>query len=414
MTKRRAPGLPLALPLACVALAACSAASKGADRPGDGSAAAGAAGAPTTPGEDEAAQQEARLAAIQHAMNELDEAAQLCWAASAAVDGYQLAGELAFTIDIDRPPRPAQVALARDNTKTPRLIACLEKLLGAYPWAPPLYGQAIQLPFAFRAPDGQNVVDRRLVPFVAQGKVSVAVLLDEQNSGNGKVSMFELALAPGATTELRQTPRAEAWFFLGAAAVLDSRGSKTDVAAGDVMLVPANSLRQVTAPANAPLSAVVVVTPGGHEGSARLGALPTPLATLPAAQRKALAPAVIVRSADSQLLQRPNGSVSLTLDPARTRRGEFSAALLSLGAGASVPLHDHAGETELLYILEGAGTMTVDGVSLAVTPSSAVQVPPGAKHSFTATAPLRALQFYTPAGPEQRFKAAPAPPPKVP
>lgn len=394
--------------LAAVAMglaAACSSASKPPASPA----------APPGPAEpapaDEAALQEARLAAIQHAMNELDEGAQLCWAAAAAVDGYQLAGELAFTIDIAAPPAAARVDLSRDNTKVPRLILCLGQLLAGYAWAPPLYGQAIQLPFKFRAPDGQSVIDRRLVPFTAQGKVSVAVLLDEQNSGNGKVSMFELRLEPGATTELRLAPRAEVWAFLGSASVVDGRGVKTAVAAGDVMLVPASAVRQVTAPAGAPLAAVVAVTPGGEEGSARLGALPTPLVPTGAAERKASAPAlIIVRSADAQRLQRPGGAVSLLLDPVRSRRSEFSAALLSLDAGAAVPLHDHAAETELLYILEGAGTMTVNGVALAVAPTSVVQVPPGAKHSFTASAPLRAIQLYTPAGPEQRFKApAPAP-----
>lgn len=404
-----AAGARLAAVAMGLAAAACSSAPKAPASPAappGGSAAAAPAPTPA----DEAALQEARLAAIQHAMNELDEGAQLCWAAAAAVEGYQLAGELAFTIDIAAPPAAARVDLSRDNTKVPRLILCLGQLLAGYAWAPPLHGQAIQLPFKFRAPDGQSVIDRRLVPFTAQGKVSVAVLLDEQNSGNGKVSMFELRLEPGATTELRQAPRAEVWAFLGSATVVDGRGVKTAVAAGDVMLVPASSVRQVTAPADAPLAAVVAVTPGGEEGSARMGALPTPLAPAGAAERKALAPALIVRAADAQRLQRPGGVVSLLLDPVRSRRSEFSAALLSLDAGAAVPLHDHAAETELLYILEGSGTMTVNGVSLAVAPTSVVQVPPGAKHSFTASAPLRAIQLYTPAGPEQRFKA-PAPKP---
>ena len=50
----------------------------------------------------------------------------------------------------------------------------------AYPWAPPLHGQTIQLPFKFRAPDGQNVIDRPLVPCARRrARSSVAVLLDE-------------------------------------------------------------------------------------------------------------------------------------------------------------------------------------------------------------------------------------------
>jgi quercetin dioxygenase-like cupin family protein len=375
---------------------------------------------------EQPAPQEEQLAAIQHAMNELDEGAQLCWAAAAAVDGYELAGEVAFTIDIprfnkpyDKPGEPGvqvvfatpfpTVTVARDNTKAPRLLSCMHELLARYFWAPPLRGQTIQLPFKFRAPDGQSVIDRRLVPFVAQGKIAVAVLLDEQNSGNPHVSMMEVAIEAGATTELRVASRTEAWVFLGEALVTDGRGTRTKLSTGDMMLVPAEGLRQITAGA-APLRAVVVMTPGGEEGSARMGALPTPFPPTSAAARQKAPQPIIVRSADAQPFKRPGGGGALVLDPARTRRGELSAAMLRLEAGAAVPLHQHADETELLYILEGAGTMTVGGVALQVQPTSVVQVPPGAQHSFTASAALSAIQLYTPAGPEQRFKAPPPSP----
>ena len=50
--------------------------------------------------------------------------------------------------------------------------------------------------------------------------------------------------------------------------------------------------------------------------------------------------------------------------------------------------------------------MTVDGVTQAVEPGVAVHIPAGAKHSFKTDAGLTAVQFYTPSGPEQRFKKA--------
>jgi quercetin dioxygenase-like cupin family protein len=67
----------------------------------------------------------------------------------------------------------------------------------------------------------------------------------------------------------------------------------------------------------------------------------------------------------------------------------------------------HASETELLYVLDGSGTMTIGGQPFAVTQTSVVQVPPNTKHAFAATTLVRALQLYTPAGPEQRFKKKP-------
>jgi quercetin dioxygenase-like cupin family protein len=87
--------------------------------------------------------------------------------------------------------------------------------------------------------------------------------------------------------------------------------------------------------------------------------------------------------------------------------------VIELPKGAAIPEHVHAGETELLYVLAGAGTMTVRGVPLAVGPTSVVQIPPNTPHAFTAAEDVRAVQIYTPAGPEQRFKAPPAPPGKA-
>ncbi|MDB4954078.1 MAG: Cupin domain protein, partial [Myxococcales bacterium] len=130
-----------------------------------------------TPDATEANQDE-KLAAIQKAMNELDEAARGCWGV-AAVDRFDIEGELAAQIEIGK--TSAQTTILRDTAHTPKLSACLVQLLDQYHWAPPLHGQTIQLPFKFRAPDGQSVIDRRFVPFAGQGKVSVAVVLDEMN-----------------------------------------------------------------------------------------------------------------------------------------------------------------------------------------------------------------------------------------
>jgi quercetin dioxygenase-like cupin family protein len=364
-----------------------------------GSAAAGPAAPPTQASEEE------RLVAIQKAMNELDEAAQACWAASAAEE-IDTEGELVATIDIA--PAGARVAFARDTTKTPALAACVAKVLSVYRWAPSLHGQAIQLPFRFRAPDGQSVIDRRLVPWKAQGKVGVAVLLDEQNTRNGAASMFEIALAAGGATGARIAQRPELWYFLHPATVeVTGPASRRAVAAGDMMYVPAGAARNVIAGPSGEVRAVVVMTPGGREGAARAGALLTP--ELGAVKAGVPGP-VHLPAAAARRYPRPAGAVTLFAEPATIKDRMLAASVLELPKGAAIPEHIHATESELLYILAGAGTMTVKGVPLAVHPSSVVQIPFGAPHSFTATEDVRAVQIYTPAGPEQRFKApAPAP-----
>jgi quercetin dioxygenase-like cupin family protein len=392
--------------VALVALAACPGPGSKPEpaRPGSGS---DVIATPAVPIDAPEATQEERLAAIQKAMNELDEAAQGCWAAAAVVR-FDIEGEIAATIDIT--PGAAKVSIARDTTRNPGLAACLVQVLAGYPWAPPLHGQAIQLPFKFRAPkDGQNVIDRKLVPWVGQGKLAVAVLLDEHNSGNAAASMVELAIAAGGSTGARIAERAELWYFLNAGTV-EAGTARRAVAAGDMMFVPAQGARSVSASAD--LHAVITMVPGGAEGSARAGALPT--RELGAIKSPVAGPIHLPASAAKQFCVKREAvckptdtTVQIFAEPATIQSKVAAASVLAMHAGGSVPEHVHTNETELLYILSGSGTMTVNGVALAVTATSVVQIPANTKHAFAASADLRAVQIYTPAGPEQRFKPKP-------
>jgi len=372
--------------------AACSSPAREPVRPlGSSGPAAGSAAGSASPAA--VASQEEQLAAIQKAMNELDEATQGCWAAS-AVERFDIEGELTAQIEIVT--GSAKVALVRDTTRAPKLAACVASVLASYPWAPPLRGQTIQLPFKFRAPDGQNVIDRALVPWNGQAKVSMAVLLDEHNSGNGAASMLEVAIANGGTTTLRSPDRAELWYFLGPATVVGMGAARpVEVSAGDMMYMPKSGAREVKATVG-DVHAVLVMVPGGPEGSARAGALPTPPV---GSIRSALVGPTVLPAAKAKSY----GPSTIYLEGA----APMSASVLAMPAGANVAEHVHATETELLYILEGSGTMTVKGIKQAVTATSVVQIPANTKHAFSATSAVRALQIYTPAGPEQRFKAKP-------
>lgn len=122
--------------------------------------------------------QEERLAAIQKAMNELDEGVQSCWAVAAASERFDIEGTLRARITIGT--ANVGIEIVEDTIRNAGLKTCMTKLLMGYRWAPPLYDQTIELPFQIKAPaDGQNVIDRNLVPWNGQGKVSLAVLLDD-------------------------------------------------------------------------------------------------------------------------------------------------------------------------------------------------------------------------------------------
>jgi len=406
--RARSLGLFLVAALGCGAPAPVTpvapAATTSADAAASESAPRGAADGSASPvspsqGASEEDATNARLAAIQKAMNELDELSQACWAA-AATQRFDIEGEITMQIDIARTLSQAQVV--RDTINNGGLRSCLMEGLRHYRWAPPLYGQAIQLPFKFRAPDGQNTIDRALVPWsgqrVVNARVSVAVLLDENNSGNDAASMFELAIAAGGNTELRLADRAELWYFLAAGEVRFA-GRAHPVAAGDMMYVPKGAARDVAAPAG-DLHAVIVMVPGGREGAARAGALPTRL--VPEGAKPAALPIVLPATGAKTF-----GPATIFADAAVIRDKTLAASILTLPANGQVAEHVHANESELLYLLAGSGTMTVNGVALPVVPTSVVQIPRNTRHAFTATSEVRAVQIYTPGGPEQRFKTRP-------
>ena len=354
------------------------------------------AGTPAAPVVDAGVSQEETLAAIQKAMNDLAPVAQQCWA-KAATERYDIEGTIEASVTIAMP-----VAVDLRVVGLPQaLVLCMKSVLEHYAYAPPLRGQTFRLPFKFTAPEGQSVIDRQLVDVHGQGDVSIAVLLSLSNTANGSASMFELSVRAGGSTGLRSTDRAELWMFLGDGEVSSVALGKTPVHRFDMMYVGPGGVREVKAGA-ADLHAVLVATPGGHEGAARAGALATPQVTSwrSAPLKPIVLPAIGAKAwTGHQMYVEPHSLADVPL----------SASIATIPAGAKIAEHVHAHETELLYILEGSGTLTVAGTDIAITPTSVVQIPPNTPHAFVATTTVKALQVYTPPGPEQRFKAPPQP-----
>jgi quercetin dioxygenase-like cupin family protein len=101
------------------------------------------------------------------------------------------------------------------------------------------------------------------------------------------------------------------------------------------------------------------------------------------------------------------GGARILLDES-TAPGLKEAAMTELVMlpGASVAEHSHDTSAELLYVIEGHATMTLDGQASVLRGGMAIFIPAGVKHSMkvdTKIEPLRAIQVYTPGGPEQRF-----------
>jgi mannose-6-phosphate isomerase-like protein (cupin superfamily) len=332
-----------------------------------------------------------KLAAIQKAMNELAPVMQQCWAAVAASERFDVEGDLAAQIDIGP---PTHVTLVRDTTKNATLAACVTKVLEGYRWAPPLAGQSIQLPFQFHAPDGQSVIDRRLVPEKAQGKIAVSVLLDDNTTGNPAASMLGVTL--GASTGLRAADRDQIWYITAN----DARVGTDTAQPGDMIFVPRGGVFEV-APTSGDVHAVIVLVPGGREGIARAGALPNADASGDKPHG-----AIVLHAKTAKTYCRAGTSgpgcagVQIVAEPSTIHSTALSASRLI--DTKQVPEHAHDRETELVYVESGQGTLTVGGTDVAITSTSVVQIPPHVRHAFVGD--MAGFQVYTPAGPEQRFK----------
>lgn len=79
------------------------------------------------------------------------------------------------------------------------------------------------------------------------------------------------------------------------------------------------------------------------------------------------------------------------LDNANAPVANQSLAEATLPTGSATDRHYHKLSEEFYFLLEGSGTMEIDGEEKTVGPGDAILIPPGAWHQITATEPLRFL-----------------------
>jgi mannose-6-phosphate isomerase-like protein (cupin superfamily) len=68
-----------------------------------------------------------------------------------------------------------------------------------------------------------------------------------------------------------------------------------------------------------------------------------------------------------------------------------SLAEARVPVGSATQRHYHRLAEEFYFILEGRGTMEIDGETRAIGPGDAILIPPGAWHTIAALEPLRFL-----------------------
>jgi quercetin dioxygenase-like cupin family protein len=93
--------------------------------------------------------------------------------------------------------------------------------------------------------------------------------------------------------------------------------------------------------------------------------------------------------------------------------GALSLAEVLVRAGGEPPLHVHAREDEIFYVLEGEVTFMRGVEQIEAGPGTSVVLPRGIQHGFAVrTAVARMLVMATPAGLEEAFRAFSEPAPE--
>lgn len=300
-----------------------------------------------------------RVAAMEVAMNALAPWAQQCWAMAAA-DDFRLHGRVVLEVAPDE--RGASSRIVRDTTNDAHLRACLVDVANQYTWPMPLWGEAVEVPFAFTAPRAQYVVDRAFVDEVTQAGVAVATVLDYNSTGQDAVSLLSVRIAPGASTKITSQPRQEWWVALTDAELIEG-GQRLALKPLDVIAVPASQQRQLVA-TTASAEFLVLFRPGGREGVARGGALP------------------------GENIGAPSKRPPLTICKLTDGCGPMS--LVALRAGQTLT----GSGLDVFAVVDGTGVALLGDDKLPLTATATIVALPEIARTLTATTDMRLLRAH--------------------
>ncbi len=356
-----------------------------------------------------------RIAAIAEVVNQTSAQRHRCWAVGAA-DDFRLAGRVVLSVQFGAEGKVDRVTVAEDQTGDPALTGCLTALYRDYSW-PPVFEPAtsVVVPFEFGAPPAQyTVATADVAPAqLAGGKLTAQILLGERNTGNPAAGMSLLTATGGLDVALHRHQAAEVVYVLqGEGLAYDLRGPKKGrpVGPGDAIYAAAGTAHGLRQTGDQPLRLLSVYAPGGAEQ--RFAGHPDPGTTPVSAKEQKRPGRKFARPRFASLdeiaplsIAGGAGRVIIGFDGKSAGDPALYLGRIEFDAGARVPQHAHATETELLYVTAGGGTLTVAGVEYPIAAGDAIQLPPGVEHSLVVgDAGIAAIHLYTPSGPEQRFK----------
>jgi mannose-6-phosphate isomerase-like protein (cupin superfamily) len=291
-------------------------------------------------------------------------------------------GEMLVRVMVGEDQHPAKAEVLKDQSGGGSLGQCLTGKIKQWDLAPlkAEKGDQVVFPLVFKPEKLKPGEKRVLVPLSAQEVAGPQrFVVDEQTIGEPPLATLQIvSLQPNQSMPAAPLRQAEEDVLY----VLDGSfklGSET-LKRGDALWLGTDQPRPPLVPLDKkPLKLLEARAHGDGKGQK------------------------VVHAADVQPLGLPGGkgSVRLLLDGTGAK---LALDEMTVEAGGSAPSHKHQGSDELLLILDGRASTTVGTERVDAVAGDAVRIAANQPHAMQAVEPLRVIQVYAPAGPEQRFK----------
>ena len=358
----------------------------------------------------------------------------------ALADTMDVAGKIELAVDVGPGGRVTKASPALDDVKSPVLLACLEESAATWTLAGIEPGSSVILPLSFEGQAAQFSVKVKDAPEhgppAPKGPkhggaptpvppFSVKLLVDEATMHARQASLSQLTVAPANRIAMHKHPGAEALYVLqGHARILGPTGVNPEkLDEGMAILIPGgmpHAIENMGRQSSAVLLQVfapmgperVYRDPKDEAGRAAFEVIRGAPPAAPAGAHFTVAgPA---SAAETLTVFGGKGKIKPLLEPAKTGSPALYMGLLEAEPGAEVPRNVHQQSAEILYVVAGAGEMTVGSEKVPFEAEEALHIPENQPHAakFGGSEKTVMVQIFAPAGPEQRYRQPPAAPQK--
>lgn len=354
----------------------------------------------------------------------------------ALADTLDVAGKIELAVDVGAGGRITKAVPARDEVKSPVLLACLEESAVTWTMVGIDPGSTVIVPLAFEGQANQFSVKVKDAPDhgpqVPAGKkrpgappptppFSVKLLVDEATMHARQAALTELTVAPANRIAMHKHPGAEVLYVRkGHARILGPTGVTPEkLDEGMAIFIPGgmpHAIENMGRQSSATLLELFVPPgpdrvyrdPKDEAGRAAFEVLHDPTVAAPPG-----AHFTVANPPQTEALPvfGGKGKIRPLLDAAHTANRGFYLGTLEADPGAEVPRNTHPGAAEILFVVAGAGELTVGSEKVPFEADEALYIPEGQPHAakFSGTDKALLVQIFAPAGPEDRYRG---PPPK--